>query len=28
VEKLGAERWTGLTPAPALSGSVDYGDYR
>jgi glutaconate CoA-transferase subunit A len=28
VEKLGAERWTGLTPAPALSGSVDYGDYK
>ncbi len=28
VEKLGAERWAELTPAPALSGSVDYGDYR
>jgi glutaconate CoA-transferase subunit A len=28
VEKLGTERWAELTPAPALSGSVDYGDYR
>ncbi|HEV3496028.1 MAG TPA: CoA-transferase [Actinomycetes bacterium] len=28
VEKLGAERWAELTPAPAPSGSVDYGDYR
>ena len=28
VEKLGAERWAELTPTPALSGSVDYGDYR
>jgi len=28
VEKLGAERWAELTPAPALWGSVDYGDYR
>jgi glutaconate CoA-transferase subunit A len=28
VEKLGVERWAELTPAPALSGSVDYGDYR
>ena len=28
VEKLGAERWAGLTPTPALSGSVDYGNYR
>ena len=28
VAKLGAERWAELTPAPALSGSVDYGDYR
>ena len=28
VEKLGAERWAELTPAPALSGAVDYGDYR
>jgi glutaconate CoA-transferase subunit A len=28
VEKLGAERWAELTPAPAMSGSVDYGDYR
>jgi len=28
VEKLGAERWAELTPAPALSRSVDYGDYR
>ena len=27
VEKLGAERWAELTPAPAMSGSVDYGDY-
>ena len=28
VAKLGAERWAELTPAPALSGPVDYGDYR
>jgi glutaconate CoA-transferase, subunit A len=28
VEKLGAERWVELTPAPAMSGAVDYGDYR
>ena len=28
VAKLGAERWAELTPAPALSGAVDYGDYR
>jgi glutaconate CoA-transferase subunit A len=28
VEKLGTERWAELTPAPAPSGSVDYGDYR
>jgi glutaconate CoA-transferase, subunit A len=28
VEKLGEQRWAELTPAPALSGSVDYGDYR
>ena len=28
VETLGAERGAELTPAPALSGSVDYGDYR
>jgi glutaconate CoA-transferase subunit A len=28
VEKLGTERWAELTPAPARSGSVDYGDYR
>jgi glutaconate CoA-transferase subunit A len=28
VEKLGAQRWAELTPAPALSGTVDYGDYR
>jgi glutaconate CoA-transferase subunit A len=26
--KLGAARWAALTPAPALSGVVDYGDYR
>jgi glutaconate CoA-transferase, subunit A len=28
VAKLGADRWAELTPAPAPSGSVDYGDYR
>jgi glutaconate CoA-transferase subunit A len=28
VEKLGEERWKRLTPGPALSGTVDYGDYR
>ena len=28
VEKLGGQRWAELTPAPALSGSVDYGNYR
>jgi glutaconate CoA-transferase, subunit A len=28
VEKLGEERWRRLTPAPAPSGEVDYGDYR
>jgi glutaconate CoA-transferase subunit A len=28
VAKLGEERWTELTPAPALSGAVDYGGYR
>jgi glutaconate CoA-transferase, subunit A len=26
--KLGDARWKALTPAPAPSGSVDYGDYR
>jgi glutaconate CoA-transferase subunit A len=28
VEKLGADRLAALTPAPALSGEVDYGEYR
>ena len=28
VEKLGAERLTGLRPGPAPSGEVDYGEYR
>jgi glutaconate CoA-transferase subunit A len=28
VEKLGEARWAELTPAPAPSGAVDYGDYR
>jgi glutaconate CoA-transferase, subunit A len=28
MEKLGEERWRRLTPAPAPSGEVDYGDYR
>jgi glutaconate CoA-transferase subunit A len=28
VEKLGAERVASLKPGPALSGTVDYGDYR
>ena len=28
VDKLGEARWAELTPVPALSGSVDYGDYR
>ena len=28
VEKLGADRLAELTPAPAPSGSVDYGEYR
>jgi glutaconate CoA-transferase subunit A len=28
VARLGAERWRELTPAPAPSGSVDYGAYR
>jgi len=28
VAKVGAARWAELTPAPALSGAVDYGDYR
>jgi glutaconate CoA-transferase subunit A len=28
VEKLGQARWAELTPAPAPSGAVDYGDYR
>jgi glutaconate CoA-transferase, subunit A len=28
VEKLGETRWAELTPAPAPSGAVDYGDYR
>ena len=27
VAKLGEERWRRLTPGPAPSGSVDYGDY-
>jgi glutaconate CoA-transferase subunit A len=27
VEKLGEARWKALTPGPAPSGSVDYGDY-
>jgi glutaconate CoA-transferase, subunit A len=26
--KLGEDRWAELTPAPAPSGAVDYGDYR
>ena len=28
VAKLGEARWKQLTPGPALSGSVDYGEYR
>jgi glutaconate CoA-transferase, subunit A len=28
VAKLGEARWAELTPAPAPSGEVDYGDYR
>jgi glutaconate CoA-transferase, subunit A len=28
VAKLGEARWAALTPAPAPSGAVDYGDYR
>jgi glutaconate CoA-transferase, subunit A len=28
VAKLGEARWAELTPAPAPSGAVDYGDYR
>jgi len=28
VGKMGAERWAGLKPGSAPSGSVDYGDYR
>jgi glutaconate CoA-transferase subunit A len=28
VAKFGADYFTQLTPPPALSGSVDYGDYR
>jgi glutaconate CoA-transferase, subunit A len=28
LEKLGEARWAELTPAPAPSGAVDYGDYR
>jgi glutaconate CoA-transferase, subunit A len=28
VAKLGEARWKQLTPGPAPSGSVDYGDYR
>jgi glutaconate CoA-transferase subunit A len=28
VDKLGEARWKQLTPAPAPSGTVDYGDYR
>ncbi|GGK40066.1 3-oxoadipate--succinyl-CoA transferase subunit A [Pilimelia terevasa] len=28
LDRLGADRWTGLTPGPARSGTVDYGDYR
>jgi glutaconate CoA-transferase, subunit A len=28
VAKLGEERWAELIPRPALSGAVDYGDYR
>ncbi|GGJ79223.1 CoA transferase subunit A [Pilimelia anulata] len=28
LARLGADRWPALTPAPALSGAVDYGDYR
>jgi glutaconate CoA-transferase subunit A len=28
VAKLGEARWAELTPAPAPSGTVDYGDYR
>ena len=28
VAKLGERRWRSLTPAPARSGEVDYGDYR
>jgi glutaconate CoA-transferase, subunit A len=27
VDKLGEARWKALTPGPAPSGSVDYGDY-
>jgi glutaconate CoA-transferase, subunit A len=28
VEKLGEARWAALTPTPAPSGAVDYGEYR
>jgi glutaconate CoA-transferase subunit A len=28
LEKMGQARFEGLRPSPALSGSVDYGDYR
>jgi glutaconate CoA-transferase subunit A len=28
VQKLGEARWAELTPAPAPSGAVDFGDYR
>jgi glutaconate CoA-transferase subunit A len=28
VERMGADRFAGLKPSPALSGSVDYGEYR
>lgn len=28
LARLGADRWRGLTPGPAVSDSVDYGDYR
>jgi glutaconate CoA-transferase subunit A len=28
VERLGEARWAELTPAPAPSGAVDYGEYR
>jgi glutaconate CoA-transferase subunit A len=28
LAKLGEGRWAALTPGPAMSGAVDYGDYR